>query len=180
VIVRHACLDDAAEMARVVVDTFLSAHRGQMPEAAWLRRRDEWTYEVSERGWRRTLQVVGDGARPLQCVYVAEAKAGQVVGVAMGRQMEWDEALGEVPALYVRETHQGQGAGRALLRAVALHLRTGGVSALDVAVLASNTPARRFYEALGGHVTGERTFDEGGFMLPEVVYRWADLDQLDR
>jgi hypothetical protein len=61
---------------------------------------------------------------------------------------------------------------------VAAHLRAGGVSALQVPVLASNAPARRFYESLGGDVVEERLFDDGGFMLPEVVYEWGDLDRL--
>ena len=36
-------------------------------------------------------------------------------------------------------------------------------------------PARGFYEAMGGHEIGERTFDEEGYPLPETVYAWADL-----
>jgi hypothetical protein len=42
---------------------------------------------------------------------------------------------------------------------------------LLIGCLAANANTRRFYEALGGHVVGERAFDEDGIMLPEVVYR---------
>jgi hypothetical protein len=42
-----AVLEDAPAMGRVMVDSFLSAHRGQMPDAAWQQRVDEWTPEVS-------------------------------------------------------------------------------------------------------------------------------------
>jgi hypothetical protein len=35
-----AVLEDAPAMGRVMVDSFLSAHRGQMPDAAWQQRVD--------------------------------------------------------------------------------------------------------------------------------------------
>jgi hypothetical protein len=49
---------------------------------------------------------------------------------------------------------------------------------LQIACLAANAPARRFYEAIGGRLVGERLFDEEGVMLPEVVYEWADIQLL--
>jgi hypothetical protein len=56
-------------MGRVMVDSLLSAHRGQMPDAAWQQRVDEWTPEVSARGWARVItdrspQVLPGSARP--------------------------------------------------------------------------------------------------------------------
>jgi hypothetical protein len=36
--IRVAVLEDAPAMGRVMVDSFLSAHRGQMPDAAWQQR----------------------------------------------------------------------------------------------------------------------------------------------
>ena len=38
-----------------------------------------------------------------------------------------------------------------------------------------NRPARAFYEAMGGHEIGQRTFDEQGVLLPETVYAWPDI-----
>jgi hypothetical protein len=38
-----AVIEDAPAMGRVMVDSFLPAHRGQMPDAAWQQRVDEWT-----------------------------------------------------------------------------------------------------------------------------------------
>jgi len=59
-------------------------------------------------------------------------------------------------------------------------LRAGaqGMTALQIGCLAANTPARGFYEAIGGRLVGERLFDEDGVMLPEVVYEWADIQAL--
>ena len=49
------------------------------------------------------------------------------------------------------------------------------MTALQIGCLAANTPARGFYEAIGGRLVSERLFDEDGVMLPEVVYEWADI-----
>ncbi len=45
-------------------------------------------------------------------------------------------------------------------------------------VLAENSDARRFYEALGGHIAGEQQVTIGGASLSEVAYGWDDLGQL--
>ncbi len=52
------------------------------------------------------------------------------------------------------------------------------MTALQIGCLAANAPARRFYEAIGGRLVGERLFDEDGIMLLEVVYEWADIQAL--
>jgi hypothetical protein len=49
---------------------------------------------------------------------------------------------------------------------------------MRIGCLAANAPARRFYEAIGGRLVGERLFDEQGVMLPEVVYEWTDIETL--
>jgi RimJ/RimL family protein N-acetyltransferase len=52
------------------------------------------------------------------------------------------------------------------------------MSALVLHCWAANTPARRFYEALGGRVIREREVDEYGAMVPEVLYSWPDTQPL--
>jgi ribosomal protein S18 acetylase RimI-like enzyme len=80
--------------------------------------------------------------------------------------------------LYVRERHQRRGLGRRLVQAVAAHLAQTGRHTLVIGCLAANAPARRFYEALGGRLVGEREYDEEGVKLPEVVYGWTDTRAL--
>jgi ribosomal protein S18 acetylase RimI-like enzyme len=178
-VVRVARVEDAPGMARVMVDTFLSAHRGQMPEEAWRKRREEWTYEVSENSWARKLREIEDD-RPQECIYVALDDAGDVAGLAVGGPPRADgpEDTGEIHMLYVRESHQRRGLGRLLVQAVAAHLAQMGRHQLLIGCLAANAPARRFYEALGGRLVGEREYDEDGVMLPEVVYGWPDTQAL--
>lgn len=160
-----------------MVDTYLSAHHDQMPEAAWNKRHDEWTYAVSERAWQSTLTE----PEHAECVYVAEyLPTGEVIGLGYGHASDRKLLLnaGEVSALYVRKEFQGQGIGRGLVGALATHLATQGYTALIICVLTVNTPARGFYEAIGGRVIGETEFDEEGWLLPETIYGWDNVDRL--
>lgn len=177
-LIRVAREDDAPAMGRVMVDTYMEAHRDQMPAEVWAKRAQEWTYEVSEQGWAGTLREIAAGAN--ECICVAEAVGGDIVGLVMGGPAQTDvlPQSGEVYALYVRASHQGRGLGRRLVQAVATHLAQLGMSALQIGCLAANAPARRFYESLGGQLVDERMFDEEGVMLPEVVYGWASIKAL--
>ncbi|MEO5852960.1 MAG: GNAT family N-acetyltransferase [Nocardioides sp.] len=176
--VRPAVVDDAPAMGRLMVDSWLSAHRGQIPEDAWHQRVEQWTHEVSARGWARVLAERDSGNTARHVLLVAEDADGVVVAVVAGRAA--DDApsgsIAEIGALYVAPDHHGQGIGRALVRAAAGELVTWGFSQLHLGVLTANLPARRFYEAMGGHEIGERTFDEGGYLLPVTVYGWSDIN----
>src|SRR5437870_2466952 len=128
-VIRVARIEDAPAMARVMVDTYLSAHRGQVPEEVWTKRKDEWTYEVSERAWARTLREMAAGKSPRECLYVAEDEAGEVVGLVLGGPPRKGAPAnaGEVLILYVRESHQRRGIGRRLVQAAAAHLAQMGM-----------------------------------------------------
>jgi len=180
-------------MGRVTVSSYLAAHRGQVPEAVWLARREQWTPEVSARAWAAALAEIAADPEPTACVYLAVEPwagvdrdgdgvepGGEVVGVAMGQRAEMSPwpCTGQVSALYVLPGHQGGGLGRCLVSAVAAHLHERGLSALTIAVLAANTPARRFYQALGGREVATEVTEEAGHQLPQVVYGWPDIAHL--
>jgi GNAT superfamily N-acetyltransferase len=179
-IIRVAREVDAPAMGQLMVATYLAAHRGQMPAQAWAKRVKEWTPEVSAQGWARTLREIAAGEGLHECIYIAVEEGGGLAGIAMGGPAEADglPQTGAIYALYVQERHQGQGLGRRLVQTVAADLATYGMTALQIGCLAANAPARRFYEAIGGRLAGERLFDEEGIMLPEVVYEWADIEAL--
>ena len=160
--IRPASPDDAPAMARVVVDTWFAAHKGQVSAAAFQQRRDEWGYPESETGWRRTLREA-DGLSALMLVATDE---GRVVAVAASDVTGADCA--EVGTLYVNVPYQRSGIGRRLVAATIDHYRNRGISTLHIAVLAANRPARQFYEKLGGRISGSRDHEDG----PEVVYEW--------
>src|SRR3954451_7230624 len=169
-------------MGSVMVESFLSAHRGQMPDAAFRKRVEEWTPEVSAAGWARALTGIADGNPDRDVILVAEDDGG-LLGLVAGGAAARAAIAGttcEVGALYVHPEHRGQGIGRAVLRAVADHMADLGYSELHIGVLSANSPARAFYEAMGGREIGQGTDDEEGYLLPLTIYGWADLTDLAR
>jgi ribosomal protein S18 acetylase RimI-like enzyme len=198
--VREAQPEDAAQMARVLVDSFTAAHRGQVSEAELASR----SYAQSEAAWIRGMGEIqaaraarAGGAPGAQRhsdadthFYVAELETGAIVGVAVAETArtdrqgstvpeEWLRSAGEVTSLYVDVRHQRRGVGRHLVQAIAAQQAREGRPRLLIGVLAVNTPARRFYEAIGGQLIGRCLFgDEDGTMLDGVVYGWADTRQL--
>jgi len=178
--VRSARQVDAQALGRVTVAAWLSAHRGQMPEAAWQKRVEEWTPEVSARAWARLLSAMAAGEEPRTVLLVAEETTAGLVALVLATEDESDPAgaTAQVPALYVLPDHQRRGTGRLLLQQAATELDTLGFTALRIGVLTANRPARAFYEAMGGSEVEQRTFDEEGVLLPETVYGWSDLGVL--
>ncbi len=179
-VIRAPVPDDAPAMGRVMVESFLAAHRGQMPEEAWRKRVDEWTPEVSARGWARAIASLVDGTDARDVLLVAEDEPGVLSGLVSGTPAEDvpSGATAEIGALYVLPGRQGQGVGGSLLRVAAGALADLGFSSLRLEVLTANTPARGFYEAMGGREIGQGTVDEEGYQLPVTVYAWADITSL--
>lgn len=81
---RTACEADAPAMGRVGVESYLAAHRDQMPAVVWEKRAREWTPELSAQNWVRTLREIAADDDPRECIYVAVDEAGEIVGLAMG------------------------------------------------------------------------------------------------
>ena len=178
--IRGAVAEDAPAMGRVMVDSFLSAHRGQMPDEAWQQRVDEWTPDVSARGWARAIKERAEGKAARDVLLVAEDDAGALSALVSGSAADDDPSgsIAEIGALYVLPDRRGQGFGGSLLRAAAGELADFGFSVLHIGVLTANLPARGFYEAMGGREIGQRTDDEEGFLLPVTVYGWSDITAL--
>ena len=178
--VRTAVPDDAPAMGRVMVEAWLTAHRGQMPDAAWHKRVNEWTPDVSAQAWRRTFAERAQGHLRRDVLLVAEVDADGPIALVVGTEVEDDTSgsVAEIGALYVLPDRQGQGIGRLLLMEASKELATLGFTTLHIGVLTANLPARGFYDAMGGHEIGQRTFDEEGYLLPETVYAWTDIAAL--
>jgi ribosomal protein S18 acetylase RimI-like enzyme len=151
-----------------------------VPKGQWQRRRAEWSYADSERGWRSLLTEIVDGSNTQDCAYVAVNAKGAVVGIALACPAGLDllPNAAEVSSLYVLPDYQGQGLGRRLVHAVATHQAKRGRCALMISMLTTNAPARRFYESLGGQVIGTHQTEDYGFPEPQVVYGWQDIREL--
>lgn len=179
--IRSARNDDAAAMARVIVDTGRSAHRGQIPDEVLFDQPLAEAYAESQQNWQRTLDEVDHERHGDHCIYVAINDDDVPVGLIMAGPPRDGPALpqcAEVYVLYVREAFQGRGLGRRLLQAVAEQASQQGWRALTVGCLSSNRPARGFYEAMGGQLIGERVYEQSAFKTTELVYGWRDLEPL--
>lgn len=169
--IREAVLADAAAIARVHVDSWRTTYRGIVPDGYLA----SLSYEQRERVWQGNLSA----ARAEEFVYVAEKDGGPVVGFASGGPQNSGDAeyAGELYAIYLLASYQGQGIGRQLVRAIARQLLQADLPSMLVWVLVSN-PSRSFYEALGGKELYEKPITIGGASLVEVAYGWPDLSIL--
>lgn len=172
--IRSAVLDDAAELGRVMVTSWLSAHEGQIPEEAWRRRVADWTPGMSAQGWTHVLIDQTNGVAQRDALLVAEDDAPQLVGLVYGRPANGGgpDPTADVRALYVAQAYRRRGIGATLLRAAALELDQLGFSTVRLEVLSANLPARAFYRQIGGREVGQGTFDEDGYLLPVTIYEW--------
>jgi hypothetical protein len=89
--IRPAREADAPAMGRIMVTTYLAAHRYQMPAEAWAKRAEEWTPEVSAQGWARTLREISTDERSRDCISVTVDHNGEIVGLAMGGPTDAEE-----------------------------------------------------------------------------------------
>ncbi len=172
--VRGATRADAAAIARLHLDSWHVAYRGIVPDDLL----DAITVESRQDHWERVL-AAPDGA---EFVSVAEDIDGHLLGIASGGpELGGDpQYRGELYVLHVRQDAQGQGVGRALMRAVAERLAADGITTLLVWMLRENYPARRFYAALGGRFVREQPALFEGMLLMDAGYSWLDTALLRR
>jgi GNAT superfamily N-acetyltransferase len=172
--IRAATADDAYAIADVHVAAWRETYRGIVPE--------EYLAGLSvERRERMWSQILSDPAFTTG-VFIATDDTGHVVGFASGGPRSasgpaYAPYTGDLYAIYLLREAQGQGAGAALLRAVAAWLVERGMRSMLVWVLAEN-PSRGFYAAQGGMPVGEEEIEIGGKRLVEVAYGWPDVDML--
>jgi GNAT superfamily N-acetyltransferase len=167
--VRAAVPDDAPAIARVHVSSWRSTYRGLLPE--------DFLASLNESGyaerWRRLT------ADRTSRIYVAEDE-GDVVGFASsGRERAGEPGYeGELYAIYVLDRAQRRGIGRDLVHATVGGLRELGLDDMIIWVLRDNSPARAFYERLGGVYVRTQPITFGPATLEEVSYGWRRLDDV--
>ena len=150
--IRQAKISDACRIAEIHVDTWRAAYRGQMPDAVLE------ALDVKKRAilWTRLL------ADQKHRIFVAEAKM-DIVGfcdLMPSRDQDADSKIfAELVAIYVHPNHWRKGAGRALCRRALEAARFDHFKAVTLWVLASNKPARNFYEAMGFSLDGANKVD---------------------
>ena len=194
--IREARRDDAAGIARVHVESWRTTYRGILPDDYLA----SLSYADREALWGRWLDAAAAGAR---AVFVAEdiaaesapagtsdAPPGQtapanspanspIVGFASGGRPGRDvtDFDGELYMVYLLQSHQRRGVGKALFRRVVDWLIQDGRQSLFVWVARDN-PSRAFYEAMGGRLVRERRAELFGQQIDEVAYGWDDIAAL--
>src|SRR5207237_5515109 len=110
------------------------------------------------------------------CIYVAEDKAGHIVGFVSGGPDRDNDPVyqGELYAIYILQAHHGEGLGRLLTLSLVERLLQMGLDSMILWVFSVN-PARRFYEALGGQLVKTNQFEINGVFIDEVAYAWPDI-----
>jgi ribosomal protein S18 acetylase RimI-like enzyme len=169
---RQAGPDDAAALGAVHVAAWREAYANILPD----RTLADLSVEARSDMWRSILDpetFAGAG------IFVAESGNAIVGFGACGSQR--DATLkrqgydGEIGALYVLRSHQRLGVGTALIGLMARNLLGHGQTAAALWVLRDNTPARAFYERIGGALVDEKVEEQAGTTLTEVAYGWGDL-----
>jgi ribosomal protein S18 acetylase RimI-like enzyme len=186
VTIRRAEAGDAAAIAAVHVTAWHEAYAGLVPA----RMLSAFSVARRTRRWHRIL-TAPDPSRA-SAVFVAVARDRGTIGFgSCGRQPAPDLVAagfaGEFSALYLLAAHQRQGVGRRLMRLMAQDLLAREMEGAALWVLRDNEPARRFYEALGAAVAGQRIERVDAHIgararapdvLHEVAYGWPDLSVL--
>jgi predicted N-acetyltransferase YhbS len=170
--IRSARQEDAAEIARVYIDSWHDTYPGVLPSAL-LR---AMTPKGQTARWQASIRAGGR-----ETVLVAESNRYDIVGMASLGPVR-DGGLGfdgEIYTLYVDPAFYGQGAGRALLQGAFSALRKNGMSSCVIWAHARNH-ARFFYEAMGGRLIAERTAKLMGETVPEAAFGWKTLALAER
>jgi GNAT superfamily N-acetyltransferase len=162
--IRLAEMQDAAAIAHVHVQSWLTTYNGLVPE--------EYLASLNEAErvplWQEWL------TRDIN-VFVAEFE-GKIVGFAGGGPIREPLAAydAELYAIYLLEEVQGRGIGKDLLSAVAEALVGKDHRSMLVWVL-EQTPAVRFYEKTGAEHLMSKRIEIGGISLTELALGWPDL-----
>ncbi len=165
---RHASAGDALQIAVVHIDSWRATYAGMVdPEVL-----ASFSYDTRAERWKEWI------AEKKTSIIVAESGRRIVGFCRSGPARDMDPRFtSEIYALYILKNCQQRGIGRELLRLSARQLLADGFNSTMTWVLADN-PARKFYEKLGGRLTGERAITIGLSDLEEVSYGWTELERL--
>ena len=162
---RRANVDDAPAIAGVSIESWRAAYEGLMPAQVL----DALDLGQRTGRWKAHL------AAPTISVFVA-VDTDEVIGfssVRPTRDETADERVGEIPAIYLLESHWRVGVGRRLCERALDEARGRKFEEVTLWVLDTNESARRFYEGLGFHADGGAKTDTKltGSAINEVRYR---------
>ena len=168
---RRADATDAEAIARIHVEAWRETYSGLLPDPVVTFQ----TVGARTALWR---DVLADGEDADNAVFLAAGRG--FVACCAQRDAALRDAgyAGEISALYTRRAAQGRGLGRYLFLAAMTHLAARGLRGAALWVLASNAPARAFYERIGGRLAGAREDVIHHHAMDDVAYGWPDIDRV--
>lgn len=169
--IRFAQPEDAAGIAQVHVDSWKTTYKGIIADAYL----DKLSMEEHRTRWEKRLSQ----PEPGEGVLVAENERGQVCGfLDYGVDRETGRAQeAELYAVYLLQSEQRKGIGRAMFGVLLEELRKKGYRSLMVWVLEQN-PAVRFYQKLGSEEIERKEIVIGEQSFTEIALHWPDIVQL--
>jgi ribosomal protein S18 acetylase RimI-like enzyme len=166
VTIRSAIAADAEGIAQVHVRSWQAAYRGQLPDLVL----EGLSVEHRARFWRSFIHA----SRPGEHLFVV-VEASTVCGFAhagLCRDPGAPAKTGEISSIYLMPEVWGTGLGRALMQTCVDRLAADGYHEAVLWVLATNTRARRFYEAAGWACDEAlKTEEMAGTTVTETRYR---------
>ena len=166
--IRPAVPADAPAIAHVQTESWRTTYKGIVPDT-FLAAMNE---EARTESWRPQL---ADAAIR---IFVACDETG-VIGFVTGGPIRdpAEDYDAELYAIYLLQQKQQQGAGRALVRALATSLHAQGLRKMIVWALEAN-PAVEFYKRLGAIPVTTKIIHIGGKDLPDLALGWTSLSSL--
>lgn len=169
--IRPATAEDAAEIARVNHETWISTYKGILDDATINSRSLEDQVSI----WKSELGF----PNPSEQRFVADVD-GMIVGYAGGgRNPDMHSPFqSELFGIYVLADYQGKGIGQALTQSLAVWLLAKGNSSMLVWIMREN-PFKRFYQKLGAQILDQqREIDYSGKKVTVICYGWDDISKI--
>jgi ribosomal protein S18 acetylase RimI-like enzyme len=165
-VIRRANINDAEVLAELGASTFVETF-GHLYKPEDLRHFLEESHTAA--AYARTL------ANPGYALWIAE-RDGHAIGYAQAGPCglpheEVRPGDGELKRLYLRQSEQNGGVGRALMDAAMAWLERDGPRQLWISVWSENTGAQRFYARHGFEFAGEYEFPVGEQRDREFMFR---------
>lgn len=171
---RLASADDADSIAALHAESWRSAYRGMVPDDYL----DHDVFDDRAQVWRERFD--GSGAHPETLTILAEL-GGALAGFAHSIIDDDPEYGTLLDNLHVRPDIKRLGIGKRLVVETAGWIEArNNKNGLHLWVFEANTPARSFYDALGGRVVDKDISHTGGSSEPTLRYYWPSLALLSR
>ncbi|WP_411346354.1 GNAT family N-acetyltransferase [Paenibacillus sp. WLX1005] len=174
-IIRHARPGDEAGIAIVHVHSWQKTYAGLL-DMAYLQ---QLSVPQRQQAWQEQLKRMNEQYQLL----VLENEAGVITGFISGgssRELSVSningQREGEIYALYLVSSAQGQGWGGQLLSRMLQWLQQQQYDHVIVWALRDN-PAVRFYQHYGAVPYKEQTIKIGGKLYRETALRWRDIQK---